>query len=56
MNNIIRVMAEETVTRKLGYVLKEQVINAFVRGNDVFTILPKSGKSLCYGRLPFFFD
>ena len=59
MNNIIRVMAEETVTRKLGYVLKEEqkkVINAFVRGNDVFAILPKSGKSLCYGRLPFFFD
>ena len=38
-NNIIRVMAEETVPRKLGYVLKDEqrkVINAFVRGNDVF--------------------
>ena len=33
MNNIIKVMAEETVARKLGYVLKEEqrkVINAFV--------------------------
>ena len=55
MNNILRVMAEETVARKLGYVLKEEqrkVINAFVRSNDVFAV----GKSLCYGRLPFFFD
>ena len=36
-------MAEETVARKPGYVLKEEqrkVINAFVRGNDVFAVLP----------------
>ena len=35
-------MAEETVARKLGYVLKEEqrkVINAFGRGNDVFAVL-----------------
>ena len=41
MNNIISVMAEEIVARKLGYVLKEEhrkVINAFVRGNDVFSV------------------
>ena len=53
-------MAEETVSRKLGYVLKEEqrkVINAFVRGNDVFAVLPMGyGKYLCYGRLTFFFD
>ena len=42
MNNIIRVMAEETIARKLGYVLKEEqrkVINAFVQCNDVFAVL-----------------
>ena len=49
-------MAEETVTRKLGYVMKEEQRKVIVRGNDVFAVLPKSGNSLCYGRLPFFFD
>ena len=62
MNNIIRVMAEETgarIAHKLGYVLKEEerkVINAFVQGNDVFAVLSMGyGKSFCYGCLPFFF-
>ena len=40
--------------------LKEEqrkVINAFVRGNDVFAVLSTGyGKSFCYGRLPFFFQ
>ena len=59
MNNIIRVMVEETVARKLSYVLKEEqrkVINAFVQGNDVFAVLSTGyGKFFCYERLLFFF-
>ena len=53
-------MVEETAVRKLGYVLKveqRKVINASIRSNDMFAVLPKwYGKSLCFGRLPFFFD
>ena len=50
----------ERVARKLGYVLKEeqsQVINALIREDDVFGVLPTGfGKSLCYGCLPLVFD
>ena len=36
MNNFIRVMAEETVARKLGYVLKDD--KCLHLGNDVFAV------------------
>ena len=50
-----------TVAKELGYrQLKPDqadVIEAFVKGRDVFAVLPTGyGKSLCYGCLPLVFD
>ena len=48
------------VERRLGFILKEkqrEVIAAFVKGNDVFAVLPSGFcKTLCYTCLPMVFD
>ena len=54
-------MIADKAAAQLGYdtVKPEQreVVNAFVRGNDVFVSLPTgNGKSLCYAMLPLVFD
>ena len=51
----------QTAANELGYrqLKPEQadVIETFVKGRDVFAVLPTSyGKSLCYGCLPLVFD
>ena len=51
----------QTAANELGYrqLKPEQadVIEAFVKGRDVFAVLPTGyGKSLCYGCLPLVFD
>jgi len=51
----------QVAATSLGYsALKEhqlRVVASFVRGNDVFGVLPTGyGKSLCYALLPLVFD
>ena len=53
--------AAEAATQALGYQqMKPQqleVIESFIKGNDVFGVLPTGfGKSLCYGCLPLVYD
>ena len=56
-------IVNDSVARSLGYIsLKSEqraVIKDFVKGNDVFAVLPTGyiyGKSLCYVCLPGVFD
>ena len=53
--------AAKAATQALGYQqMKPQqleVVQSFVKGNDVFGVLPTGfGKSLCYGCLPLVYD
>ena len=53
--------AARSAARELGYAnLKPEqldVLEAFVKGRDVFAVLPTGyGKSLCFGCLPLVFD
>ena len=53
--------AARSAARELGYAnLKPEqldVVEAFVKGRDVFAVLPTGyGKSLCFGCLPLVFD
>lgn len=55
------VEAAKAAARVLGYIQMKseqlQVVESFVKGNDVFGVLPTGfGKSLCYACLPLVFD
>ena len=49
----------DEVAKEFGFTLeeKQEVISAFISGNDVFCCLPtRYGKSLCYSILPKVYD